>query len=131
MYKLNDPIIVWEKWIDPLGTVSELSEIDDEEYDYENEEIVNKKINAIVTPMGLIPINEHTDCTRVFNFWTGHTNFSITKKISDMISEIDGVETLDIFTRYRFRVAFGKAFVDRDIINSINHNIYSYVKENY
>lgn len=130
MCQIVEPIIIWEKWIDPLGTVEELSDIEDETYEYENQELHNKKINAIVTPMGLIPINEHTDCTKVFNFWTGHTNFSISKNIADTISEIDGVETLDIFTRYRFRVAFGKAFVDRDIINSINNKIYTYIKEN-
>lgn len=123
----NDPIIIWEKWVDPLGTTLDLSNTDED--NYEHNENNGAKINAIVTPLGLIPMNEYTDCTKIFNFWTGHCNFNISKNISEIISEIDGVETLDIFTRYRFRVSFGKAFVDRDVINNINTHIYEYIKK--
>lgn len=130
----SEPIIIWEKWMDPLGSTVDLSNIDDNDTDNdtydENTDHTNHgiKFNAIVTPLGLVPMNEHTDCTKIFNFWTGHCNFNITKNISNIISEIDGVETLDVFTRYRFRVAFGKAFMDRDVINDINTTIYKYLQ---
>lgn len=120
---LNEPTIIWEKWVDPY----ELN-IDDIEWpghdefdpDIDEKNIQYKKINAISTRMGIIPYNEYTDCTKIFNFWIGHTNFSITQNIAEKLQNIIGVETLDIFTRYRFRVSFGKAFNERDIINSIN-----------
>jgi len=134
-----DPIIIWEKWVDPFGQnmdsvewpgydeqeFSEDDDIDEQYFKKPTKEV--KKINAIVTSMGIIPYNEHTDCTKIFNFWIGHTNFDISKIIAQTIEKINGVETLDIFTRYRFRVAFGKAFNDRDVMSEINNAVYSLI----
>lgn len=123
--------IVWEKWVDPYGNNLESVEWPG----YDNEDIINtedeelhkkpqtNKFNALVTNMGIIPFNEYTDCTKIFNFWTGHTNFDLTKNIANILQSIDGVETLDIFTRYRFRISFGKAFDERQVIDSINQII--------
>jgi hypothetical protein len=134
----KEPIIIWEKWVDPFGQNIDSvewpgydhnddldDEIDDNFLKKPTKEI--KKINAIITSMGIIPYNEHTDCTKIFNFWVGHTNFDITKNIASTIEKIDGVETLDIFTRYRFRVSFGKAFNDGEVMNEINNTIYSLI----
>lgn len=124
--------IVWEKWVDPYG--NNLDSVEWPGYDNENiieeeEEISRKpqvnKFNALVTNMGIIPFNEYTDCTKIFNFWTGHTNFDLTKKVANLLQSISGVETLDIFTRYRFRISFGKAFDERQVIDSINQTIKS------
>lgn len=124
--------IVWEKWVDPYGNNLESVEWpgynNENIIDEEHEELYNKKpqinkFNALVTNMGIIPFNEYTDCTKIFNFWTGHTNFDLTKKIANILQSIDGVETLDVFTRYRFRISFGKAFDERQVIDSINQII--------
>lgn len=122
------PNIVWEKWIDPFGQNlddTKWSQYDSDAESYDDDETTDSasprynKINAIATNMGIIPYNEYTDCSKIFNFWLGHTNFNLTKKIVDTIESIEGVETLDIFTRYRFRVAFGKAFSDREVMANI------------
>jgi hypothetical protein len=128
----KEPIIIWEKWVDPFGQNTdslEWPEYIESDSDEDDPIIKSKitKIHAISTSMGIIPYNEHTDCTKIFNFWIGHTNFDITKNVSTSIEKIDGVETLDIFTRYRFRVAFGKAFNDRDVMNEINNTIYALI----
>lgn len=120
--------IIWEKWVDPFGQNQEetkWSEYDNDNIssDIEDEEIRFQKINAIATHMGIIPYNEYTDCSKIFNFWLGHTNFDITQNVADIVQSIDGVETLDIFTRYRFRVAFGKAFSDREVMGKITETI--------
>jgi len=122
-------LIIWEKWVDPYG-----SDLDSVEWPgYNDNSIIEdedgikqpsfKKINVLATKMGIIPFNEHTDCTKIFNFWIGHTNFDITKLIAEVLQSISGVETLDIFTRYRFRISFGKAFEDRKVIDTINLKI--------
>jgi hypothetical protein len=130
----TNSIIIWEKWVDPFGQNMDSVEwpgydqIDND--DMENDPISNKKItkiHAISTSMGIIPYNEHTDCSKIFNFWIGHTNFNLTSKVVTIIEDIEGVETLDIFTRYRFRVSFGKAFNDREIMNTIANTVYSYL----
>jgi hypothetical protein len=126
----NNIQMMWEKWSDPFGynpENNEWSDYDDvEDSEYSSEIYQPKKINAIITSLGIIPYNEYTDCSKIFNFWTGHTNFNITENICNIIQDTDGVETLDVFTRYRFRVSFGKAFIDRDIMNNINTNINNY-----
>ena len=78
----------------------------------------------MATPMGIIPMTENTASGKIFNFWVGHTNFDITKKVADMIEKTDGVETFDVFTRYRFRVGVGKAFSDSETMREINSRVY-------
>jgi hypothetical protein len=132
--------IIWEKWKDPFGSDSEddIASIADslargEEYDEDEvKEVLSSlreiRSKIILTPLGAIPYNENTAAGKIFNFWTGHTNFSITNSISDIIEESDGVETLDVFTRYRFRISIGKAFQDSSVMRSINNQVYSYLE---
>jgi hypothetical protein len=132
-------IIIWEKWRDPFLGYDE-NDIDieaepmpqfleDETDDQEDEDLDNhivkssKPVRVIATPMGLIPYNEYTASGKIFNFWTGHTNFNITKNVARIIETTNGIETLDIFTRYRFRIGIGKAFEDRTIMKSIEDRI--------
>ena len=142
MYQ-NDPIIIWQKWIDPFfGNDDDATDNDWSEPNYsdidsqlENEEDEEKEHNSsnkkpikvIATPMGIIPMNEHTASGKIFNFWIGHTNFDITQKVLSIIESTDGVESLDIFTRYRFRIAVGKAFDDSIIMREINNRVYEHI----
>lgn len=86
------------------------------------------KIPMIITPFGFVPYTENTATGKIFNFWVGHTNFNISKTISQIIEESPGVETLDVFTRYRFRIGIGKAFKDSSVMHSINTQIYEYLE---
>ena len=139
--KNYQPLIKWEKWVDPFGR-----DIDEAKWtDYNNDiadledmcEVeedspkpptsTNIPIKVIASPLGLIPYNEHTASGKIFNFWLGHTNFNISSKIKDLIEECDGVEILDIFTRYRFRIAIGKCFNDSETMSFINDKIYTFL----
>lgn len=137
----NEPLIVWEKWVDPFGQeiddakwtdyenrIDEYSDIAIEEEDSEDFEQYmasnRKEIKVIATPMGLIPYNELTAPGSLFNFWVGHTNFNINPSIRKIIEESEGVEILDIFTRYRFRIGVGKCFNDSETMKNINDQIY-------
>lgn len=130
----NDPLIVWEKWVDPFGQAleeakwtdyeNEIDTLDDIEYIEEDEGVGLRPIKAIATPMGIIPYNELTAPCHLFNFWVGHTNFDITKSISSIIEETPGIEILDIFTRYRFRIGIGKCFADNETMKKVNDRIY-------
>jgi hypothetical protein len=79
--------------------------------------------------MGIVPINDNTASGKIFNFWVGHTNFNVTKHIFRILENTDGVETLDVFTRYRFRIGIGKAFSDSVVMKDIQQSIYSYLEE--
>jgi len=138
----NDNIIVWQKWIDPFGRDDEtkeefdnytIEEDEDSEDDTQDkskieEFLADKRIRygvkVITTPMGIIPVNDHTSSSKIFNFWMGHTNFDITRRVAETIEITEGVETLDIYTRYRFRISVGKAFEDSMVMRTINKNVY-------
>lgn len=150
----EENIIIWQKWIDPYGLdepidlnsveqdlpdpefFTEDTETYEEESDYEdnNENFEMKRFNGgikiIATPMGFIPLTENTSSSRIFNFWVGHTNFNITEQVTELIEDAEGVEALDVFTRYRFRIAVGKAFNDSDVMRNINEQVYNFVKDN-
>lgn len=151
MVKKNK-LIIWQKWRDPFGEEDDDINIDDndglgdffneetsEEYSEENnfeKNIIDKKkffakqIKVISTPMGVIPVNENTSSGKIFNFWLGHSNFNLTKGVCTIIENTDGVETLDIFTRYRFRIGVGKAFKDSDVMQDIQDSVYTYLEDN-
>ena len=135
----DNPQIIWEKWRDPFlgyddneididNMVGEEDYDDEEDFEYTGSMSPIKKttdipVKAIATPMGIIPYNEYTASSSIFNFWIGHTNFDIDPKTAVNIEKTTGVETLDIFTRYRFRIGIGKAFEDREIMKLIENNI--------
>lgn len=126
------PQIIWEKWIDPLGLDEESEATNDDEYEEEYPKYQpvkpEQKIKMIITPFGMIPYNEQTASGKIFNFWNGHTNFGITKVVANAIESTEGIETLDIFTKYRFRVSVGKAFNDSEIMRDVNTNVYKVLK---
>lgn len=139
------PLIVWQKWIDPFGKDADESQWTDYanespyvDFDKQTDEDgfpipkqSSQTIKVIASPMGIIPYSEHTASGKIFNFWTGHTNFNISKDIMDILESVDGVETLDIFTRYRFRIAIGKCFDDSLVMDDINKTIYQFLDNKY
>lgn len=135
-------ILVWEKWRDPFLGYDE-NEIDVEnsehhflsnseehygEEEYEENNFNSKKpVRVIYTPMGIMPYNEYTASSTIFNLWVGHTAFSITYDIGGIIEHTEGVETLDVFTRYRFRIGIGKIFKESEVMQNITQEIQTYL----
>lgn len=125
----SNPQIIWEKWVDPFG--DDIEETKWNNYDEDDEAVDDmstqqelfkhktKPIRVISSPMGLIPYNEYTSSSKIFNFWVGHTNFNLSSEIVSIIEDCDGVEILDIFTRYRFRLGVGKCFIDSEVMQKI------------
>lgn len=135
-------MISWQKWFDPFGSddIEEvmhdpyLAEYEDSEPNHANDDETEQqqefkhkteRVKVIATPMGIIPVTDNTMSSKIFNFWIGHTNFDITYKVANIIEKTEGVETLDIFTRYRFRIAVGKAFDDSTVMRDINRRVYT------
>lgn len=143
--KISVPSIVWQKWHDPLldndsthispeEFIQEPEYIDDvntniEEDESETEQKIphKKHFKAIITPFGIMPYDEYSSIGKSFNFWIGHTNFDISNQIVDIIELSDGVETLDIFTRYRFRIGIAQLFNSGDVMSNITNSIYKYL----
>ena len=148
----NNRRIHWEKWVDPFGADTKQMEWPGAFGDFETDEAVRTRkgdeigydnidddeeegfdliktdkrptgFGIITTPMGIIPVTEHTNPTKIFNFWTMHTNFRITRDIQNIIDHTEGVECLDVFTPYRWRIAIGKAFKTNDVKLTLQENL--------
>ena len=128
------PRIGWIKWKNPYS--NDEIEGEDDKYDRDNDDnvtlykdgdedniITQKNTRAILTPMGVLPLPEHSAAQNVFSLWTAHTNFDINNKIAEIVELTPGVETLQIFTRYRMNVGIGKLFSIEGTIKRINDNI--------
>lgn len=120
--------IIWQKWRDPLGVIdtdagkpAEIEEdseylaasnsFEDDRPSYRRRKFKKGMTGpAIIGPMGIIPVHEENMPSKLYNFWMGHTNFDLDEKAVGTIELVPGVETLDVFTRYRFRIGFGKGF---------------------
>ncbi len=72
-----------------------------------------------MTPFGMMPLTEQSLASNYFKFWTGHTNFKLLKSHIDTIGMVEGVETIDVLTPYRFRIAVAKLFIDRNVMSDV------------
>jgi hypothetical protein len=130
----QDYEVYWEKWVDAYQ--SEIDEIDQAleefedlqglEYDIDPETMEKLEamsnmpaIKTIMTPFGMMPLTEQSLASNHFKFWVGHTNFKLLNAHRKTIGSVAGIETMDILTPYRFRIAVAKLFVDREVMSKV------------
>jgi hypothetical protein len=77
----------------------------------------------LTSSIGIIPMMDHHYIANNFSLWVGHTNFDITKSVADIIEKVEGVETLEIYSRYRFRVSIGKMFDFQEVRLAIENEL--------
>ena len=148
------PKIHWEKWLDPFDVEDEQSALNLADEDklfppqgppadmtgaefealLEQQESIamrapTNNMKMVFLPTGVIPIPEYGKPSSIFNFWTIHSNFNITARVSHAIEETPGIETWDVFTRYRGRVAIGKVFNERDVKQEMERLVFKAIKE--
>ena len=126
--------VYWEKCIDAYEEHTEDIDIEEEETGYEEEMFAEKlplmnHIKSIMTPFGIMPLTEQSLASQHFKFWGGHSNFKLTDNVYKVVGNTPGVETLDILTPYRFRIAIGKMFVDRDVMSTVRNNLLEYISD--
>ena len=68
---------------------------------------------------------ETIDLMSRFDCWIGHTNFNITTSIKNKLNEVDGIEVLNVTSRYRFFIGIGKMFKFSDVRKDIENTITS------
>ena len=130
----QDYEVYWEKWVDVYQeeideidqALSEFEDLQDLEYDIDPEMMEKLEsmanmpsIKTIMTPFGMMPLTEQSLASNHFKFWVSHTNFKLLKKHSKIIGSVEGIESVDILTPYRFRISVAKLFVDRDAMAKV------------
>lgn len=124
---MDKKIIKWMKWVDPMNRAEDEEEnefVEENIYEQETEydkaqEIKFSKQIVLTTIFGAVPLHSNNKIEKFFNFYVGHTNFKITQQIKTVIDDWDGIETLDIFSPYRFRVSIGLAFDTKEVLKGL------------
>tara|TARA_Y100000593_G_scaffold89635_1_gene174285 strand:+ start:3897 stop:4487 length:591 start_codon:yes stop_codon:yes gene_type:complete len=119
-----DKKIAWERWDEDVIEQEIVEDFySDEDGDEEAiEDALNflEKIPSLVTtPMGMFQLHDKMSILNQFDCWMGYTNFEITNSIRDTLEKVEGVELLNIMTRYRFFLGVGKMFSFSDVRRAV------------
>lgn len=131
--------VYWEPWVDAYNLeemtdlLSDILEENDEDTDTDinlkginenhNMELYSTPIKTIITPFGVLPLTENSLASSHFKFWIGHVNFRLLESYYDLLDNCDGVESVDFLTPYRFRIAIGKLFKDREVMHNVRKTL--------
>lgn len=99
---------VWEPWHDPIDP-EEVNQYDKLPFHDDDDDYVKTGGPMVHTHFGFLVLNEHNKASNRFEFWVLHTNFDITGETERIIDVVPGVETLEVFTRYRMRIGFPRS----------------------
>lgn len=115
---------VWEKWKDPLLSNYEDCEWPGYDLDENGDKIpvhTAERQPVMHTPFGMVSVVNDSMASKSFDFWMLHTNFDLNEGIARVIEQIEGVETLEVYTRYRARIGFPRSnlFVPREVMHQI------------
>lgn len=111
----NDKKISWSKWRDPLKAAWDKHKNKHEHDSNDLDELDQYSGPVIQTDFGIIPLNEASLPSSIFKFWRADTNFPLTNQHNIILRNTLGVETLDYYTPYRFRVGVATLFNDEDV----------------
>ena len=112
--------IAWENWKEKVDYSPPENKL--EESAEEEEDVIEKSLlsameipRLVQTPLGIFHYEDKLKPSEKFDCWIGYTNFNITQNISDLIESVDGVEALEIMSRYTFFLGVGKMFNFRNV----------------
>lgn len=121
--------IMWEKFENYVNKQIDISKLlmtgrlikvkgdnDDEEIDEDFEDEEEDEAGFAIMQF---PITEEllngVKLTTNFDCWLAHCNFPITNELVLKLNKVEGVEYLDILSKYRFLIGLGKAFTLSDV----------------
>lgn len=121
--------IAWEKWT-PRNKKVTKDGWEDDIVEYRDENI-EETYDHIMVPGQLIEdmieANSELYTDDDYNFWTGHSDFPISFNVMKKLCDTPGVEAADLVTQYRFRIAVGKLFAAKSVMENINKSLLEYV----
>ncbi len=128
---MKDFKIIWDKFKFP----DEEEEDDDDENKDEEDEYKDEYSDKELQPsfhIGRILTGGQENPfvqLKTFNFWTAHTNFRLTKKLVLITAAVDGVESVDVITPYRFHISVGRAFEEQHVKREIYAKLFEFLNE--
>lgn len=119
--------IIWDKFRFP-DEKEEDEDLDMDDVGYEDSEEEMRpqfRIAQILNGGGENPFVQ----IKSFNFWTAHTNFRLNKALILLIADVDGVETVDVISRYRFHISVAKAFDEQQVKREVYAKLFETLNE--
>jgi len=96
----------------------------------QTKDLTKQSLQLMFSPFhGFIPMTEESLASHAFNFYVFHTNFLITRKLQHIVEHTPGVESLNILSPYRGRIAIGKMFDVQDVKLSVEHNLLQHLNK--
>lgn len=133
-------IIKFSKWKDGFKNFLKHAKKQEENIDFDSEDFDTaeqfQELNGyqgpiIMTDFGAIPLNETTLPSTNFNFWRGDTNFPLNIAHKMVIDTMLGIETVNFYTPYRFRVAIAPLFDEKSTLKNLEIALTNASKELY
>jgi len=119
---MSDKKVAWERWDEDVIEQEIVENFYEENYEEEDPQIsedallfLEKIPHLVSTPMGMYQLHDKMNVMNQFECWMGYTNFDITHSIRDKIEKVEGVELLNVTSRYRFFLGIGKLFNFSDV----------------
>lgn len=129
--KAKDRKVVWEKF-SLASFIKESSGEDTSDLllDYEDElgdsssEMVQipPLLDMKHTPMGFVPQMKNY-ALRTYNLWVGHCNFDVSYREAFILKDINGVEAMQIISRYRFLIGIAHQFDPSEVKAEISRKL--------
>lgn len=122
-------VMKWDKFRFPDENDDEEDDDDsiEEEDSYSEKEVgPNFQIARILTGGTENPFVQ----LKTFNFWTAHTNFRLNRELITLVSDVDGVETVDVISRYRFHISVGHTFDENQVKKAVYATLYEALNTN-
>tara|TARA_R110000824_G_scaffold187701_3_gene368967 strand:+ start:2698 stop:3285 length:588 start_codon:yes stop_codon:yes gene_type:complete len=114
---MPDKKVAWERWDEDVIEQEIIENFYEENYEEEDPQIAEEALlflekipHLVSTPMGMYQLHDKMNIMNQFECWMGYTNFDITHSIRDKIEKVEGVELLNVTSRYRFFLGIGKLF---------------------
>lgn len=93
-----------------------------DEDDNDSFEFTDVKIVPVaITPAGPMPIS--MDNGSSFNLWILHSNFKLSKSDVKTICNVDGIEAVTVFSRYRLRILIGELFDSDTVMRNVEESL--------
>lgn len=110
-------LVEFEKF-DPTIIQNVIQESDDDnEIDFDEEKTGGRTL-----------ISQDSQLLRTIKLWIGNTKVNLSPAIPDKLVKIEGVESFDTISRYRFRVGIGKMFDENVVKKKIAATLKKYQK---
>ena len=121
--------IAWENWKEKVDCSPPETNKPDEVLEEDVEGFEKSLLSAmevprlVQTPLGIFHYEDKLRPSEKFDCWIGYTNFDITENVRDIIEFVDGVEALEVMSRYTFFLGVGKMFNFRDVRTEIEEDV--------